>query len=223
VTTASTRSFSKKRRDATALVTIAVSHWLWRRGARALAPEVGLHALHGLCTPWDGRWRVDLAATLVSDHVESVHVIEVKGTLADLAREDLTAGKWAVDFPRLGLNPWLAHADTIGPGHLTTLPRAWGLLSVSADGRVRETRAPQHVVDTSVHEPDDNVTRAYRALSQVLTAQALPTLFGLRPESALEMLAERGIDRPWRQYDSRRSPAPEAGRALDEESGAKIL
>lgn len=205
------------------MVTIAVSHWLWRRGARALVPEVGLHALRGLCTPWDGRWRVDLAASLVSDHVESVHVIEIKGTLADLAREDLGSGKWAIDYPRLGLNPWLAHADTIGPGHLTALPRSWGLLSVSADGRVRETRSPANVVDTSVHAPDDNVTNAYRAMAQVLTAQAMPTLFNLRPESALEALAERGIDRPWRRYSVDGRCTPSAVRIVDEEPGSEIL
>jgi hypothetical protein len=222
VTTRSTPSFSKKRRDGTSIVTLAVSHWLWRRGARALALEVGLHPLQGLCTPWDGRWRVDLAAGLVADHIESVHVVEVKGSLADLAREDLGSGKWVLDFPRLGLNPWLAHADTIGPGHLQTLPRAWGLLSVAADGRVRVTRDPEHVVDGSVHAPGDNVTGAYRALAQVLTAQAMPTLYGVKAEAALEMMTEAGIHRPWRAWE----PASETRRLATggyEDEDPKIL
>lgn len=200
---------------------MAVSHWLWRRGARALATEVGLHPLHGLCTPWDGRWRVDLAAGLVADHVESVHVVEVKGSLADLAREDLGAGKWVLDYGRHGLNPWFAHADTIGPGHLQALPRAWGLLSVSADGHVRVSRDPEHVVDTAAHAPGDNVTIAYRALAQVLTAQALPTLFGVTAHRALELMAEHGVHRPWRRWE----PETRRRRVDDvyEDTGSKIL
>jgi hypothetical protein len=167
---------------------------------------------------------VDLAAGLIRDHVESVHVIEVKGSLADLAREDLGDGKWALDYAALGINPWLAVVDTIGPGHLETLPRAWGLLSVAGDGRVRELRVPEHVVDTAAHAPDDNVTGAYRALAQVLTAQALPTLFAADTATALELMAERGVDRPWRQWSEDKT---QRRRRHDddvyEDTGSKIL
>lgn len=175
-----------------------------------MAPEVGLHPVRGLCTPWDGKWRVDLAAGVA----ESVHVIEVKGSLADLTREDLGDGKWQLDYARHGLTPWLAHADVISPGRLQTLPRAWGLLSVAADGRVHVTREPQHT-------PNGNVASAYRALAQVLTAQALPTLFGLKTEAAMAVMAEAGVDRPWRAWEqeTHRRQLPDDY----EDAGSKIL
>jgi hypothetical protein len=146
---------------------------------------------------------VDVAAGCVRDGVESLHVIEVKGSLADLSREDVEDGKWLLPYPRLSLNPWLAHADAIGPGHLESLPRAWGLLSVAVDGRVRVTREPEHIVDSDANQPDDNVTNAYRALAQVLTAQALPTLYGTDLATAMSLLSERGVDRPWRAWAPR--------------------
>lgn len=189
----------ESRSEGTARVTAAVIDWLWRQGRCALALEVGLHATRGLCTPWDGRWRVDVAAAVERNSSEAVHVIEVKGSPSDIAREDMTAGKWIVPYPRLGLTPWLAVAHTIAPAAYEHLNADWGILVVD-DRRVRREREPGHVVKTTARAPNDDVTFAYRALARVLTNQALPVMAGLSQAQARRELVRQGAHRPWRHW-----------------------
>lgn len=188
------------RAEGTNLVTCAVAAWLWRQGARTIVAEVGLHATRGLSRPWHGRWRVDIAAAVAREGVETLHVIEVKGSAADIAREDLGTGKWVLDFARLGVNPWLAVADTVAPAHWQALPAAWGVMQVSGDRRVRLIREPADKVDHSVWQPNDNVTHAYRALAEVLTAQSLPSMMGRSHAQLVAALDDAGWQRPWRQW-----------------------
>lgn len=176
-------------------MTSAVAAWLWRRGARALAPEVGLDPVAGLTTPQAARWRCDLAATVVVKAVESVHVVEVKGTREDLEREDLSAGKWLCDWHKHAINPWIAVDDRIGAGSYRDLGPHWGVLVVSGH-RVNVVRRPPEA-SGDYHQPSDDVTRAYRAIAEVVTAQRLPTMMGLKAEEAAQLIADGTFTRPW--------------------------
>jgi hypothetical protein len=187
----SSKPLSSKRRDGTRLVTHAIGHWLWRKGARAIAWEVGLHKSQGLTCPWHGHWRVDLAACVGS---ESIHVVEVKGSKEDLSRENLGSGKWQVDFPALGITPWLAVVE--GLESALSAPVGWGVLSVSPDGLVREIRSQK----TKARPSELDFFRANSALAQVLTAQYMPTLFSVDAAVAIDMMSEVGVDRPWRLW-----------------------
>jgi hypothetical protein len=180
-----------------------------------MALEVGLHPLRGLTTPANGRYRVDVAAALVDDCDESLHVIEVKGSVADLVREDLGAGKWALPYARMGLNPWLAVADTIGEAHWRQLSGDWGVLQARGEG-VRVLRRPSQSVTFDVNQPSDEVTFAYRALAQVQTLQRLPTMAGLSPSQTLRALERGDWHRPWGQWSAPTSAPRRPGSGYEE-------
>lgn len=131
-----------------------------------MAPEVGLNR-NGLCMPQKGRWRVDLVGI-----DRQVDVIEVKGTRADIMREDLAGGKWALPYTDLGLTPWLAVDAKVTDDLFASLPEAWGVIRV-ADQRVKVVRKP-------AKEPlGADMTRSLMAVAGVSTTQNLPTLMGL--------------------------------------------
>lgn len=176
------------RTDATARVTALVAAWLWRqRNARAIALEVGLCPVQGLVAPARGRWRVDIAAVTVEDSAEGVHIVEVKGTPEDLAREDLAVGKWKLDYAEKRMHPWLA----VDASMRAVAPPGWGLLIVS--DRVAVVKQPANVA-TNYH---DAVPSAYRAISEVLTAQRLPTIMGLSERGAAAAMIQAGFTLPW--------------------------
>jgi len=185
------------RTDATARVTALTAAWFWRqRRSRALATEVGLCPVRGLVAPAQGRWRVDLAAVTVEDSAEGVHVVEVKGTAEDLAREDLALGKWQLDYAAYQLHPWLA----VDVSMKASPPRGWGLLVVGEN--VVVAKKPTDVT-TDYHQPNDHVTRAYRAIAEVVTAQRLPTLMGLSGHGTAAAMLQSGFHLPWLDWMSK--------------------
>lgn len=146
--------------------------------------EVGL-TRHGvrLMEPWGAAYRLDLVAVLGNE----THLIEVKGTKADLVREDLTKGKWVL--PLHGFRPWLAIDESMeAPAELR---ESWGLLKVGA----RRTRV--------VREPpvarDEGRDRSLEVLARILCMQSLPTLMGLSRAGKMAVL-ETEVDRPWRRW-----------------------
>lgn len=179
----STLSSSESRSEATARVTCAVAAWLWRRGSRIIAAEVGLTRQSTyLERPWASWYRVDLASSIGPQ----THVIEVKGTRADLAREDLTAGKWVLPYPNLVV--WLA----LGFDQKVELDERWGILRIR-DQRVEIVR-PAREVD------DGHRDRHLEVLASVLCMHGLPTMMGLTHAGQLAALETDGFSRPWRGW-----------------------
>ena len=184
-------SSRESRSEATARVTRALMAWLWGQGCRLLAPEVGLHPGRGLCTPWQGLWRVDMAA--VWDR--HTHLFEVKGTRADLARENLQQGKWVIDWRPRGLASWLVVDVHVLP-LVTQPPAGWGLLVVS-DAHTRVDREADKGAD------DVHFAEHCQALGTVLCLQSLPKLMGL--DRAQRLVALDGHERPWRLWTAEAS------------------
>ncbi len=148
-----------------------------------MAPEVGLHT-RGLCMPQDGRWRVDLVGI-----DRQVHVIEVKGTRADIQRENLASGKWSLPWFNLGLLPWLAVDAKITDDLFADLPLAWGVIRVSGH-KVKVVRKPEK-------EPlGHDMTRSLMAVAGVNTTQNMPMLMGLSQAQKASQLAYRTAC-PW--------------------------
>ena len=180
-------SSKESRSDATARVTCACAAWLWRQGSRIIASEVGLtRGSLRLIEPWGAWYRVDLAASLGS----ATHIIEVKGTRADIAREDLGAGKWALAYDNL--TPWLAFDDKITPDLYQSLDERWGLMRVK-DQRVKVLRRPHRV-------HDDQRQKNLEVLASVLCMQSLPKMMGLTHAGQLAALETDGFSRPWRRW-----------------------
>lgn len=148
-----------------------------------MAPEVGLH-MSGLCTPQNGRWRVDLVGI-----DRRVHVIEVKGTRADIKREDLTSGKWSLPYDDLGLTPWLAVDAKITDDLFEELPDSWGVIRI-ADTRVKVIRKP------SKAPTGMDMTRSLQAVASCNTTQNLPMLMGLKQAQRASAMAYRTAC-PW--------------------------
>lgn len=171
------------RSEATSRVTSALVCWLWDQGARIIVPEVGLTATGQLRPPWGQRWRVDVVAVVGS----RVWLMEVKGTKADLVREDYASGKWVLPLSP-NLRPWLVVDSKITQDPLP----AWGLMSVANDKLTVVRKSP----DDGVARTDDD--GVFRTLAQILTLQSLPTMMGR--DRAHRMLALTGFDRPWRRY-----------------------
>lgn len=191
-------SWSETRAEGTARVTADVASWLWSRGSRCLVPEVGLHPVRGLCQPWDGRWRVDMVATVPRHGAERVDVIEVKGSADDLRREDLGTGKWVLRYDRMGLTPWLALSHTVSRSLWQDLNEAWGVIVVEPR-RTTVVRDPAVPVYHSIHQPNDDVTAAYRALATVATLQSLPMLMGL-DRAARASAMYLSVNSPWHRW-----------------------
>lgn len=185
------------RSEGTARVTCAVASWLWGLGSRCLVTEVGLSPNRGLGTPWQGRWRVDLAAVVpvYDGHYERFDVIEVKGSAADLRREDLGKGKWQICYQALGLTPWLAVADTVPEKDYDQLPGDWGLLTVKGT-RVIVTRRPRDEIKHNVLSPTTTSFAVHRALSQTQCLQTMPMLMGLSGKGRAAAMFET-LTRPW--------------------------
>jgi len=177
-------SSRESRSEATARVTRALVAWLWAQGCRLLAPEVGLHTFHGLCTPWRGFWRGDVGAIWRQE----AHLFEVKGTRADLAREDLSQGKWKWSWAELGLRPWLVVDVKIA----CQPPTGWGLMVVNDTGVLRVDVEPR-VCDRS-----PQFAEYCQALGTVLCLQSLPKLMGL--DRAQRLVTLDGFERPWRLW-----------------------
>ncbi len=123
------------RAEATTIHTALALAWLWHaRGHRAIACETGVCGDY-LHKPMDGTWRVDaIGATVkrvrrrggIYEELCAVDVVEVKGTRADLRRENLEAGKWvamATDF-----TCWLLVSADCRDVDLASLPERWGVL-----------------------------------------------------------------------------------------------
>jgi hypothetical protein len=180
---------SETRFEATYRVTGAAAAWLWDKGVRIMAPEVGL-ARGGLCMPQNGRWRVDLVG------IDSqVHVIEVKGTRADIKREDLAGGKWALPYYNLGLCPWLAVDAKVTNDLFADLPDSWGVIRVSGT-RVKILREP-------AKKPlGKDMTRSLQAVAAVNTTQNLPMLMGLSKAQKASAMAYRTAC-PWHLWYER--------------------
>ena len=177
------------RSEATARVTCSVAAWLWRERSRVLAQEVGLgRGRPRLCAPWGAAYRVDLAA--VVSH--KTYVVEVKGTRADIVREDLGAGKWTMAYADHGLMPWLAFDARIDPRLYSQLPETWGLLRVDAQ-RVKVLRRPPRVYD-------DNLVESLTAIASVACMQTLPMMMGKNHSEQLAALERGGFARPWRHW-----------------------
>jgi hypothetical protein len=187
------------RADSTSRVTSATAAWFWRRGSRIVVAEVGL-TRQGACLepPWGSVYRVDLVASLGA----KTHVIEVKGTQADLNRENLSEGKWVLPYPNLVV--WLAVDDGM------TVPRLdekWGILRVKEES-VRVER-PAREVD------DGQRTRHLEVLARVLCMQSLPRMMGLTSAGQLAALETNGFSRPWRRWHQKPAPVcEEPGRIL---------
>lgn len=176
-------SSKETRSEATARVTCACAAWLWRRGSRLIAPEVGLTRSGGfLEKPWGSFYRVDLAASLGNQ----THVIEVKGTKADLVREDLGQGKWRLFYPHLTV--WLA----LGFDYEPELDERWGILRVR-DQSVKVVRPAREVEDRERE-------RHLEVLGSVLCMQGMPTMMGLTQAGQLAALETEGYSRPWRKW-----------------------
>lgn len=145
-----------------------------------MATEVGLTQTLG--TPWQRRWRVDLAAIVG----RNTYVIEVKGTPADLVREDLTTGKWT--HPHPGLCLWLALDAKVA---IPKISENWGIIRVQG-ARVEVVRSPPLVVD-------DRRETSLEAIGSCLCLQSLPTMMGLSRAARASKLAS-GHLRPWRHW-----------------------
>ena len=145
-----------------------------------MAPEVGITGVLG--TPWQRRWRVDLAAVLGP----KTYVIEVKGTQADLAREDLDTGKWVHNHP--GLCLWLALDAKI---RAPKISENWGIISVEG-ARIQVVRRPP-LID------DDRRETSLEAIGSSLCLQSLPQMMGLSRAAQASQLAN-GHLRPWRHW-----------------------
>lgn len=180
-------SLKETRSEATARVTRAVAVWYWSRGCRLVVPEVGLR--QRLMRPWGSPWRVDLVAAFK----RQTHVIEVKGTRADLVREDLTAGKWTAPHP--GLCLWLALSHEIRLHQ--NLSGDWGIIRVR-NQRVTVERQPAFLGE------DSDYARSLEIVGSCLCMQGLPTLMGLSRAGQMAALETDGFDRPWRQW----TPSP---------------
>lgn len=180
------------RGDATSRVTAAIAAWFWRRGSRIIVAEVGLSGMV-LLPSWGCEYRVDLVAVLG----DRTHVIEVKGTTADLAREDLGAGKWILNHSNL--TTWLAVDTRVKADLYARLPAPWGLLTVDGE-RVRVTRRAREV-------DDQKRTGHLEVLGSVLCMQSLPQMMGHTHAGQLAALETAGFDRPWRRWiDAPRAP-----------------
>ena len=185
-----------ERTDSTSRVTAAAAAWLWDLGSRIIAAEVGLtRGSLRLVEPWGAWYRVDLAAILGS----ATHIIEVKGTRADIAREDLGAGKWAL--PYNDLRPWLAFDAKITADLYQALDGRWGLMRVT-DHRIKILRQPH-----TAH--DDQCQKNTEVLASVLCMQSLPTMMGLSRAGKMAALETDGFDRPWRRWTHKPSPRRE--------------
>jgi hypothetical protein len=123
------------------------------------------------------------------------HVIEVKGTRADLVREDLESGKWTYSHP--GLCLWLAIDQSMSLHQ--NLHRSWGIIRVR-DHRVRVERRPEPLGD------DTNYQQSLDVVASCLCMQSLPTLMGLTHAGHASVLETEGFDRPWRKWTE--CPAP---------------
>lgn len=179
------RARAETRGDATSRVTAAIAAWFWRRGSRLIVAEVGLSGTR-LLPPWGCEYRVDLVAVLG----DRTHVIEVKGTSADLAREDLGQGKWVIDYPNF--TTWLAVDTRVKDDLYARLPARWGLLTVDG-ASVRVARRAQEV-------DDQKRTSHLEVLGSVLCMQSLPQMMGHTHAGQLAALETAGFDRPWRRW-----------------------
>jgi len=176
-------SWKESRSQATSRVTGATAAWFWRRKSRVIVAEVGITKKSTyLEPPWGSWYRVDLVVSLGAE----THVIEVKGTKADLAREILDDGKWTLKYPNF--RPWLAF-DARVTGY-EKLPDHWGLLRVD-EHRVKVLREPPARVD-------EHKQRSLDVLASCLCMQSLPTLMG-KP-MAKQAAELECVDRPWRRW-----------------------
>ena len=181
------------RSDSTSRVTAAAAVWLWGQGSRIIVAEVGLtRGGKRLVEPWGARYRVDLASNLGS----KTHINEVKGTRADLVREDLADGKWIL--PYHDLCPWLA---IDGAMSVPEIDEKWGILQVHGH-RVRVVRKAREV-------DDDHRVENLRVLASVLCMQSLPTMMGLSHAGQMAALETDGFDRPWRRWTHKPAPCCE--------------
>jgi len=134
---------------------------------------------------------VDVAAVTRLDR--PAILIEVKGSRADIVRERLNEGKWALDYERLGIVPYLAIDSSIDESLYTNLPETWGVLSVR-DWLLRRKRSP-------VSDVGELRTEEYAlALGRVLCMQSLPRFIGREKSQILASLSDAGVDRPWREW-----------------------
>ncbi len=200
---------AETRREATERTTAAAAWWLWSaRGARSLGLEVGVNYQGHLTTPWHGRWRVDLVGVCRRGRNAlrvtgwRVVVVEVKGTKADLAREDTAVFKWTLDIP--GCELWVACGDE-ATGMLATknVPAHWGVVVFPQGGKRHVVRKP--AFDEDLHPGDFRAMDAFRAIAEVNTAQRLPTAVNVLKsrggdKAVVDRLFADGWSRQWREY-----------------------
>jgi len=192
-------SAKETRFEATYRVTAATASWAWCRGSRTIVPEVGLHRARGLCAPNDGRWRLDLV-TVVPRHgvSECFDVIEVKGTRADIGREDLGTGKWILRYDRMGLTPWLAIDAKIDDKMFEALHPMWGVMRVSGYSP-KVIRQPQDPVWHDIRQSNDDATASHRVLAQIASLQSMPMLMGLKAARRASAMA-LAVNNPWQKW-----------------------
>jgi len=146
-----------------------------------------------LTTPWSGRWRVDVVGMVKASGQMWPWLIEVKGTSADLRREDMTMGKWQLDYSGHGIWPWVSVARGMD---FSQVPGSWGILTTSLDGlETRITRRPE------TPEGQPNLLQCYLALASVQTTYNLPSMYGRHSRRyVVEKLGEYA--RPLRFWDA---------------------
>lgn len=134
--------------------------------------------------PWSSHYRADVVGVIG----RQTHLLEVKGTRADLGREILGRGKWVMTYP--GICRWLAIDSRIQ--NPETLHRDWGILVVD-DKKTTIVREPAMV-------EDDDILGSTTALAKILCFQSLPTMIGRTREERLAALRAAGVERPWRYW-----------------------
>jgi hypothetical protein len=184
-------------------VTCEAAAWLWhRRKCRALATEIGLHWTTGaLATPWESIWRVDLVGCEEKyGHFRTI-CVEVKGSYADLAREDIERddlpmarkmrSKWHNQDIARAHELWVAVGD-IKTMHVAVadIPEHWGVILFADDNKItvgrKAIKPPAHTATS------DFARECWRAMAKVQTTTRLPTFFNSRRHNPGQRLLDGG-------------------------------
>ncbi len=182
----------ESRAQATERVTRLAFGWLWhKRKCRAIADEIGAPGVGlGQVSASAGIYRYDLVGVARCTGVESwrFDIVEVKGTRADLRREDVGAGKWArAREPSREYNFWLAVSDEIPREDYADLPLEWGVIRCSQT-TVRIDRKPAGGGDIRCDAP--RAARGLYVLSARVAGSRLPFMGRSPLDAAMAMVRE---------------------------------
>lgn len=168
-----------KRARETRACTAQVLGWLWRRGHRVLATEVGYDSRgFGAATQRKARADVLGIRTMAAKGRTycGVTLVEVKATAADFRGQDWGAEKWRLAMFGLGVQGWLAIGEGVDiKAAVAALDVRWGLLRIGPL-RAEVLREPVNKLPLSGDDPF--VVTATHEAGRALTAARMPVMMG---------------------------------------------